>query len=126
VFILIAGTDLYLTDNMEQSGVLHVKGISGDVTELIVSNLPVYNSNGNNHIQIRARLTRLGSNCRGRVVRITHDGRALLRFPNREAMLRSVGVMFRDWKYLLWVLENSLEVTLTTSVTFPSALISRL
>ena len=74
-------------------GVLYLKGVSGDVTELIVSNLPVCNGNGNNRVQIRTRLMQLGYNCRGRVVRIMHDGRALLRFPNREAMLRSVVVI---------------------------------
>ena len=75
---------------------LLLKGVSGDATELIVSNLPVSNGNGNNRIQIRSRLMQLGNNCRGRVVRIMHDGRALLRFPNREAMLRSVIVILRE------------------------------
>jgi len=41
-------------------------------------------------MQIRARLMQLGSNCRGRFVRMMRDGRALIRFPNHEAMLRSV------------------------------------
>ena len=67
-----------------------VKGVDERITELIVSNLPTFNGNGNSRIQIRARLMQLGSNCRGRVVRIMHDGRALLHFPNHEAMLRSV------------------------------------
>ena len=40
-------------------------------------------------MQIRARLMQLGSNCRGRFVRMMRDGRAVIRFPNREAMLRS-------------------------------------
>ena len=66
------------------------KGVDGGVTELIVSNLPTLNGNGNSRVQIRARLTQLGNNCRGRVVRIMHDGRALIRFPSHEAMLRLV------------------------------------
>jgi len=66
-----------------------------------VSNLPVCNGNGNNRIQIRTRLMQLGSNCRGRVVRFMHGGQALLRFPNREAMLRLVVVMFRGQRHLL-------------------------
>ena len=97
---------------------LHMKGIGGDDTEFIVSNLPVCNGNGNNHIQIRARLMRLGNNCGGRVVRIMHDGRALVRFPNREAMLRSVIVIFRDRRHLLCELENILKLAATTLVTF--------
>jgi len=70
-----------------------LKGNNGGGAELIVSNLPTLNGNGNNRVQIRARLMQLGSNCRGRVVRIMHDGRALIRFPNHEAMLRLVAVI---------------------------------
>lgn len=69
------------------------KGDDGGVTELIVSNLPTQNGNGNTRVQIKARLTQLGNNCRGRVVRLMQDGRALIRFPNREAMLRSAIVI---------------------------------
>jgi len=69
------------------------QGDDGGITELIVSNLPTLNGNGNSRVQIRARLTQLGSNCRGRVVRIMQDGRALIRFPNREAMLRSAVIV---------------------------------
>ena len=75
---------------------LYAKGVTGAMTELIVSNLPVSNGNGNNRVQVRARLQQLGSNCRGRVVRIMHDGRALIRFPNHETMLRSVRICGKD------------------------------
>jgi len=90
------------------------KAVDKGVTGLIVSNLPTLNGNGNNgRVQVRARLLQLGSNCRGRVVHIMHDGRALIRFPNREAMLRSVIVrsrgnskVFVTWRF--WWCLNSL------------------
>jgi len=69
------------------------KVVDGGITELIVSNLPT-----NNRVQIRSRLMQLGSNCRGRVVRIMRDGRALIRFPNREAMLRLVIITLNTYR----------------------------
>ena len=81
------------------------KGTDGDVTELIVSNLPAFNGN---RTQIRSRLMQLGNNCRGRVVRIMRDGRALLQFPTREAMLRLVAISLNiyecDWGHCIFAM----------------------
>jgi len=73
--------------------------VDGDITELIVSNLPANNfsGNGNCRVLVKSRLNHLGNNCRGQVVRIMHDGRALMRFPNHEAMLRSVITVLNTW-----------------------------